>query len=464
MVAKPCRVKGSALVRFGAKPRQTKGEHVKKIIVVGAGLAGSEAAWQAANTGAEVTLYEMRPVRQTPAHKTEHFAELVCSNSLRGAGLENAVGVLKEEMRLLGSLIMEAADATKIPAGGALAVDREGFSEYVTKKLENHPNVEVRREEILKIPREKGAVTVIASGPLTDGELAKDIGIIIGNDSLYFYDAVAPIVNYDSIDMTKAYRASRYGKGDGDYINCPMTKEEYEAFWEALTTAELAPIKEFEKEKFFEGCMPVEVMGKRGKDTLLFGPLKPVGLEHPDTKERPYAVVQLRRDNTAGTLYNIVGFQTHLTWGEQKRVFRMIPGLQNAEFTRYGVMHRNTFLNSPRLMRATMQLKDEDDLFFAGQMTGVEGYVESAASGLVAGINSARIAIDKEPLTFPVTTALGALLNYIVTSEAKHFQPMNVNFGLFSPLDEKIKDKKEKKFALARRAISDMEKFLKERL
>ncbi|MBR3623767.1 MAG: methylenetetrahydrofolate--tRNA-(uracil(54)-C(5))-methyltransferase (FADH(2)-oxidizing) TrmFO [Selenomonadaceae bacterium] len=434
------------------------------MIVVGAGLAGSEAAWQAANRGIKVLLYEMRPVRQTPAHKTKEFAELVCSNSLRGAGLENAVGVLKEEMRLLNSLIMKAADATKVPAGGALAVDREGFSEYVTKKLKAHPNVEIKREEILKIPREKEAVTIIASGPLTDGDLAGDIRKITGDDSLYFYDAVAPIVSYDSIDMTKAYRASRYGKGDGDYINCPMTKDEYEAFWEALTTAELAPTKEFEKEKFFEGCMPVEVMGKRGKDTLLFGPLKPVGLEHPETNERPYAVVQLRRDNAAGTLYNIVGFQTHLTWGEQRRVFRMIPGLQNAEFTRYGVMHRNTFLNAPRLMQATMQLKGEDELFFAGQMTGVEGYVESAASGLVAGLNAARTANGEEPLAFPITTATGALLNYIVTSEAKHFQPMNVNFGLFSPLNEKIRDKKEKKLALAKRAISDMEKFRKERL
>lgn len=431
-----------------------------EIIIAGAGLAGSEAAWQAAERGIKVTLYEMRPKKQTPAHKTGLFAELVCSNSLRGAGLENAVGVLKEEMRRLNSLVMQAADLTKVPAGGALAVDRNGFSEYITNKIETHPNIKVIREALNKIPLIDDAVTVVATGPLTDGEFYKDILNLTGEESLYFYDAAAPIVTLDSVDMTKAYRASRYNKGDGgDYINCPMTKDEYRAFWEALTTAKLAPVKEFEKEKFFEGCMPVEVMAKRGEDTLLFGPLKPVGLENPTTGKRPFAVVQLRQDNAIGTLYNMVGFQTHLTWTEQKRVFRMIPGLENAEFMRYGVMHRNTFLNAPKLMSATMQLRGHDKLFFAGQMTGVEGYVESAASGLIAGINATRIAKNQKPLIFPITTAHGALTNYIVTSEAKHFQPMNINFGLFAPLKEKIRDKKEKKLVLANKALEEIEKF-----
>lgn len=353
---------------------------MKKVIIVGAGLAGSEAAWQAAKQGAEVTLYEMRPAKSTPAHKTAGFAELVCSNSLRGAGLENAVGVLKEEMRRLGSIIMEAADATRVPAGGALAVDRHGFSDYVTAKVTEHPNITVVHEEVPKIPMEEDAVTIVASGPLTAGSLAEDIAARTGNDSLYFYDAAAPIVSLESVDMTKAYRASRYGKGEAAYINCPMTKEEYEAFWNALVTAEKAPTKDFEKEKFFEGCMPVEVMASRGIDTLLYGPLKPVGLEHPVTGVRPYAVVQLRQDNASATLYNIVGFQTHLKWPEQRRVFGMIPGLEHAEFLRYGVMHRNTFLNSPRHMRPTLQLRGEDRLLFAGQMTGVEGYIESASS------------------------------------------------------------------------------------
>ena len=347
---------------------------MKKVIIVGAGLAGSEAAWQAAKAGAEVTLYEMRPGKSTPAHKTAGFAELVCSNSLRGAGMENAVGVLKEEMRRLGSIVMEAADATKVPAGGALAVDRHGFSDYITEKVTNHPHITVLHEEVTAIPEEEGAVTIIASGPLTEGALAEDIARRTDSDSLYFYDAAAPIVSLESIDMTKAYRASRYGKGEAAYINCPMTEEQYRAFWQELVNAEKAPTKDFEKEKFFEGCMPVEVMASRGEDTLLFGPLKPVGLEHPETGELPFAVVQLRQDNAGATLYNIVGFQTHLKWPEQRRVFGMIPGLEQAEFLRYGVMHRNTFLNSPRHMRPTYQLRGNDNLFFAGQMTGVEGY------------------------------------------------------------------------------------------
>ena len=406
----------------------------------------------------------MRPERQTPAHKTGYFAELICSNSLRARGLENAVGVLKEEMRRAGSVIMMAADATEVPAGGALAVDRAGFSKFVTERVTSHPNVEVIHEELTEIPVADDAVTVVASGPLTSGTLADDIVKIIGEndrDKLYFYDAVAPIVAHDSIDMTKAYRASRYGKGEAAYINCPMNKDEYETFWTALTTAEKAPTHEFEKEKYFEGCMPVEVMAARGESTLLFGPLKPVGLELPTTGERPYAVVQLRQDNAAGTLYNIVGFQTHLTWPEQRRVFRMIPGLESAEFVRYGVMHRNTFINSPELLSPAMQLKAKPNIFFAGQMTGVEGYVESAASGLVAGINAARIADEKEPLTFPEETAHGSLTHYITTADPHHFQPMNVNFGLMPKLAERIRDKREKKKRLAERALASFDEFMK---
>lgn len=438
---------------------------MKKVIVIGAGLAGSEAAWQAAEHGAEVLLYEMRPKKSTPAHKTDGFAELVCSNSLRGAGLENAVGVLKEEMRRLRSLIMEAADATRVPAGGALAVDRHGFSDYITRYVSAHPRITVIREEVERIPLREDAVTIVASGPLTDGSLAEDIAACTGGDSLYFYDAAAPIVSMDSIDMSKAYRASRYGKGEAAYINCPMTREEYEAFWTELVQAEKAPTKAFEKEKFFEGCMPVEVMAGRGKDTLLFGPLKPVGLEHPETGIRPYAVVQLRQDNASATLYNIVGFQTHLKWPEQRRVFGMIPGLEQAEFLRYGVMHRNTFLNSPQHMRATLQFRGEDRLLFAGQMTGVEGYIESASSGLVAGINAARLAGGQDPLVFPEESCHGALCHYITTSEARHFQPMNVNFGILPPIelrDERgryIKDKKRKKELLAQRALAAIESF-----
>ena len=432
---------------------------MKHISIIGAGLAGSEAAWQAAQRGAEVTLYEMRPEKQTPAHKTGGFAELVCSNSLRGAGLENAVGVLKEEMRRLGSLIMAAADATRVPAGGALAVDRHGFSGYITQRIEAHPQIHVVRTEVQKVPLSEDMVTIVASGPLTEGALADDIARRTGGDSLYFYDAAAPIVSLESVDMTKAYRASRYGKGEAAYINCPMTEAEYRAFYEALVTAEKAPTHGFEKEKFFEGCMPVEVMAARGEDTLLYGPLKPVGLEHPVTGVRPFAVVQLRQDNAEGTLYNIVGFQTHLKWPEQRRVFGMIPGLEHAEFLRYGVMHRNTFLNAPRHLLPTYQLRGEERLLFAGQMTGVEGYVESASSGLVAGINAARLARGEAPLVFPETTCHGALAHYITTGEADHFQPMNVNFGLLPPLPQRIRKKREKKQRLAERALADIETF-----
>lgn len=432
---------------------------MKKVIIVGAGMAGSEAAWQVAQRGIKVDLYEMRPEKSTPAHKTEKFAELVCSNSLRGAGLENAVGLLKEEMRQLNSIIMESANINRVPAGGALAVDREGFSQYITDKVKNHPNVTVINKEIETIPQEDDAITIIASGPLTSEVLAKSIGELTGQDYFYFYDAAAPLISKESIDMSKAYRASRYGKGTADYINCPMDKEEYEKFWQELTTAELAPIKEFEKAKFFEGCMPVEEMARRGIDTLLYGPLKPVGLEDPKTGKRPYAVVQLRQDNAADSLYNIVGFQTHLKWPEQKRVFGLIPGLENAEFVRYGVMHRNTFINSPELLRPTLQYKDRDDLLFAGQMTGVEGYIESAASGLVAGVNAAYLAKGENPVIFPEQTAHGSMCKYITSAVAKHFQPMNANFGLMPPLEERIRDKKLKKQKIAERALEFLAKF-----
>lgn len=431
----------------------------EKVIIVGAGMAGSEAAWQVAQRGIKVDLYEMRPEKSTPAHKTEKFAELVCSNSLRGAGLENAVGLLKEEMRQLNSIIMESADINRVPAGGALAVDREGFSQYITDKVKNHPNVTVINKEIETISQEDDAITIIASGPLTSEVLAKSIGELTGQDYFYFYDAAAPLISKESIDMSKAYRASRYGKGTADYINCPMDKEEYEKFWQELTTAELAPIKEFEKAKFFEGCMPVEEMARRGIDTLLYGPLKPVGLEDPKTGKRPYAVVQLRQDNVADSLYNIVGFQTHLKWPEQKRVFGLIPGLENAEFVRYGVMHRNTFINSPELLRPTLQYKDRDDLLFAGQMTGVEGYIESAASGLVAGVNAAYLAKGENPVIFPEQTAHGSMCKYITSAVAKHFQPMNANFGLMPPLEERIRDKKLKKQKIAERALEFLAKF-----
>ncbi len=434
---------------------------MKKVIIVGAGLAGSEAAWQAAEAGAAVDLYEMRPLHRSPAHKTDGFAELVCSNSLRGAGLENAVGVLKEEMRHLGSLILRAADATAVPAGGALAVDRTRFSSYVTNAIEQHLNIHVHHEEITEIPHTENSIVIIASGPLTDGALADEIAHLLGNDSLYFYDAVAPLVSAASIDMTHAYRASRYGKGEAAYINCPMDEAQYDAFYAALTIAETAEAHEFEKEIFFEGCMPVEVMASRGKETLLYGPLKPIGLEHPETGERPYAVVQMRQDNAEGTIYNIVGFQTRLKWSEQQRVFRMIPGLENAEFLRYGVMHRNTFMNAPRHLRPTFQLRTNDRLFFAGQMTGVEGYVESAASGLIAGMNAARLAVDRAPLVFPRETCHGALAHYITSCDPTNFQPMNINFGLLPPLENlpRRTRKPEKKRMLVQRALDELALF-----
>ncbi|HFK1702106.1 TPA: FADH(2)-oxidizing methylenetetrahydrofolate--tRNA-(uracil(54)-C(5))-methyltransferase TrmFO [Bacillus paranthracis] len=425
--------------------------------VIGAGLAGSEAAYQIAKRGVQVRLYEMRPVRQTPAHHTDKFAELVCSNSLRANTLTNAVGVIKEEMRLMDSVIIRAADECSVPAGGALAVDRHEFAAKVTEYVKNHPNVTVVNEEITEIPE---GPTVIATGPLTSPDLSAQLKELTGEDYFYFYDAAAPIVEKDSIDMNKVYLKSRYDKGEAAYLNCPMTEEEFDRFYEALIAAETVPLKEFEKEIFFEGCMPVEVIASRGRQTLVFGPMKPVGLEDPKTGKTPYAVVQLRQDDAAGTLYNIVGFQTHLKWGPQKEVLQLIPGLENAEIVRYGVMHRNTFINSPNLLRPTYQYKQRDDLFFAGQMTGVEGYVESAASGLLAGINAARLVKGEEPVVLPPVTAMGSMANYITATNAKNFQPMNANFGLFAPLEKKIKKKAERNEAYAARALETIRNFV----
>ena len=427
--------------------------------VIGAGLAGSEAAFQLAERGIHVHLYEMRPVKQTPAHHTDQFAELVCSNSLRGNALTNAVGVLKEEMRRLDSLIIAAADNARVPAGGALAVDRHDFSGYVTQTLKNHPNITVKNEEITEIPT---GFTIIATGPLTTEPLAKEIVALTGEDQLYFYDAAAPIIEKDSINMDKVYLKSRYDKGEAAYLNCPMTEEEFNRFYEAVMTAEVAPGKDFEKEKYFEGCMPFEVMASRGPKTLLFGPMKPVGLEEPKTGKRPYAVVQLRQDDAAGTLYNIVGFQTRLKWGAQKEVIQLIPGLENVDIVRYGVMHRNTFINSPEVLTETYEFKNRPNLYFAGQMTGVEGYVESAASGMIAGINLAHRLLDKEDAVFPRETMLGSMAYYIShANNNKNFQPMNANFGLVPALDERIKDKKERYEKLANRALTYLDHFKK---
>jgi len=426
--------------------------------VIGAGLAGSEAAWQLAKRGIKVRLYEMRPVKQTPAHHTDKFAELVCSNSLRANNLTNAVGVLKEEMRKLDSVIIASADACAVPAGGALAVDRHEFAAHVTDKVKNHPNVTVINEEITEIPE---GPTVIATGPLTSPALSAKLQELTGEEYLYFYDAAAPIIEKDSIDMEKVYLKSRYDKGEAAYLNCPMTEEEFDRFYEALVSAETVPLKEFEKEIFFEGCMPIEVMANRGKKTMLFGPMKPVGLEDPKTGKRPFAVVQLRQDDAAGTLYNIVGFQTHLKWGPQKEVLQLIPGLENAEIVRYGVMHRNTFINSPKVLEPTYQFKNRKDLFFAGQMTGVEGYVESAASGLVAGLNAAKLVQGEELVVFPGETAIGSMARYITSASAKNFQPMNANFGLFPELPTKIRGKKERAEYHANRALETIQNFVK---
>ena len=418
--------------------------------VVGAGLAGSEAAWQIAQRGVKVRLYEMRPVKSTPAHHTDQFAELVCTNSLRANQITNAVGLLKEEMRRLNSLVMTSADANAVPAGGALAVDRDDFSGQITTTLREHPNIEVIAEELSEFPE---GITVVATGPLTSPAMAEQIQQLNGAEGLHFYDAAAPILTKESIDFDKVYLKSRYDKGEAAYLNCPMTRDEFMAFRDELATAEQAEMHGFEDDQVFEGCMPIEVMARRGEKTMLFGPMKPVGLEDPKTNQRPYAVVQLRQDNAAGSLYNIVGFQTHLKWGEQRRIFRMIPGLENAEFVRYGVMHRNTFMNSPEVLQPTYESKQKAGLFFAGQMTGVEGYVESAASGLLAGINAARMAQGQATLTLDPATAIGSMANYITHTNGKHFQPMNANFGILAPLPEKIRDKKARYQALAKRAL-----------
>ena len=421
------------------------------VTVIGAGLAGCEAAWQLAQRGISVRLCEMKPVQHTPAHHSDDFAELVCSNSLRSDELANAAGLLKEELRRLDSLILSCADAHRVEAGGALAVDREAFAAAVTEKIKNHPNIEVVYGEVTEIP--EGRV-VIASGPLTSDTLFDAIHAKVGGDFLHFYDAAAPIVTAESIDMDSAYEASRYGKGTADYINCPFSREEYEAFWNALTTAEEAPVHGFEDKHVFEGCMPVEVMARRGIDTLRYGPLKPVGLKDPKTGHEPYAVVQLRRDNAAGSVYNIVGFQTHLKFPEQKRVFSMIPALHDAEFVRYGVMHRNTFLDSPRLLDRYYADRQNPLVAFAGQMTGVEGYVESTASGYLAGVSMAA-KLKGEPLPdFPRETAIGALAAYISDPSVGSFQPMNVNFGILTPLDRRVKGKANKNLAIAQRSLA----------
>ena len=432
-----------------------------RVTVIGAGLAGSECAWQLAQRGIDVTLCEMKPEKKTPAHLTEHFAELCCSNSLRSDQLENAVGLLKEEMRRLGSLILSCADATRVEAGGALAVDRHGFAALVTEKVKNHPRITVVPGEVTQIP-EEGEV-VIASGPLTSDALAEQLQKLLGdNTDLHFYDAAAPLVSAESVDMNSAWFGSRYDKGGDDYVNCPMNREEYDAFWEALISAEEAEVHGFEDSQVFEGCMPVEVMARRGHDTLLYGPLKSRGLDDPRTGRWPYAVVQLRRDNAEGSVFNLVGFQTHLKFPEQKRVFSMIPALRNAEFLRYGVMHRNTFLDSPRLLDRYYRLKAEPRISFAGQMTGVEGYVESAASGFLVGVETARRLRGMDPVDFPQETALGALGLYVSNQSITQFQPMNINFGIIPPLDHRVKGKRNKNAELSQRSLAVIDQLKEE--
>ena len=431
-----------------------------EVTVIGAGLAGSECAWQLAQRGVHVTLREMKPEKKTPAHLTDNFAELCCSNSLRSDQLENAVGLLKEEMRRLDSLILTCADATRVEAGGALAVDRHGFAQMVTERIKNHPNITVVPGEVTDIP--EGEV-IIASGPLTSDALAERLQVLLGEDSdLHFYDAAAPLVSAESVDMDKAWFGSRYDKGGLDYVNCPMNQEEYDAFWQALTTAQEAEVHGFEDSQVFEGCMPVEVMARRGHDTLLYGPLKSRGLDDPRTGRWPYAVVQLRRDNADGTVYNLVGFQTHLRFPEQKRVFSMIPALHEAEFLRYGVMHRNTFLNSPKLLDRYYRLKAEPRISFAGQMTGVEGYVESAASGFLVGVETARRLRGMEPIDFPRETAIGALGLYVSNQSITQFQPMNINFGIIPPLDHRVKGKRNKNAELSQRSLAIIDQIKEE--
>lgn len=420
----------------------------RRITVIGAGLAGVEVANQIAKRGIKVDLYEMKPIKKSPAHKSDNFAELVCSNSLKASRIDSAAGLLKEEMRRFGSICLEAADKASVAAGGALAVDRDIFSTLITEKIKADPNITLHHEIVEKIP---DGICVVASGPLTDNSLADNIKQFTGSDHLSFYDAAAPIVTADSIDFYKAFFASRYGKGDGDdYINCPMNKEEYELFHNALISAESALTHDFD---VYEGCMPIEVLAKRGEDSIRFGPLKPVGLRDPRTGHRPWAVVQLRRENSKGTMYNLVGFQTNLKFGEQKRVFSLIPGLENAEFIRYGVMHRNTFINSPKLLNKNLALKTKNNVFFAGQLSGVEGYMESAASGIVAGINAVNYLLGEEPLVLPDFTMIGALTNYITDETVTDFQPMGANFGILPPLKTHIRDKRERYAALSNRSL-----------
>ncbi len=431
------------------------------VSVIGAGLAGCEAAYQLAKCGVDVTLYEQKPLRRSPAHVSDNFAELVCSNSLRSDELTNAVGLLKEEMRRLGSVIMESADKNRVPAGGALAVDREGFSRSVTETIRSDPHITVVEGEVTSIPTGR---VIVASGPLTDGALAKSIQDLTAGSELHFFDAVAPIVTLESVDMDSAWFASRYDKGTDDYVNCPMERQEYESFVRELAAAQEAQLHGFDDSGVFEGCMPVEVMARRGTDTLRYGPLKPVGLRDPRTGREPYAVVQLRMDNREGTLYNMVGFQTHLKFPEQRRVLSMIPALKNAEFVRYGVMHRNTYLNSPELLDRYYRLRTEPRISFAGQITGVEGYIESAASGLLAGLETAREVLDLPAADFPAETAIGALAAYVTSGSLGAFQPMNINFGIISPLGERVRKKREKNLALSARALGEIERIKRERL
>ncbi|WP_413211602.1 methylenetetrahydrofolate--tRNA-(uracil(54)-C(5))-methyltransferase (FADH(2)-oxidizing) TrmFO [Lactobacillus iners] len=429
----------------------------ERVTVIGGGLAGSEATWQLAKRGIEVDLYEMRPVKMTPAHKTGNLSELVCTNSMRSNQLSNAVGLLKEEMRQLDSLIMRVADETAVPAGGALAVDRDSFSKKVTQIINELPNVHVHNEEIKDIP--KDGINIIATGPLTSDLLATKIKEFCGSESLHFFDAAAPIITAESIDYNIVYKKSRYDKGEAAYLNCPMDKEQFVNFYNNLITAETAELHEFEKNNVFEGCMPIEVMAKRGEKTMLFGPLKPVGLEDPKTGKLPYAVVQLRQDNASASMYNIVGFQTHLKFGEQKRVFSLIPGLANAVFVRYGKMHRNTYISSPEVLNSTYETKLCENLFFAGQMTGVEGYVESAGSGLVAGINASLRAIGESPIVFPKNTAIGSMANYITSTSAKNFQPMNASYSLMPQLEKKIRNKQERHLMQSKIALDELNEF-----
>ncbi len=425
---------------------------MNKAIVLGGGLAGCEAALQLANRGISVELYEMKPIKRTPAHKSDLFAELVCSNSLKANRTDSAAGLLKEEMRRFGSICLKAADVSSVPAGGALAVDRDIFSGFITDEINKHPNITVINKVVEKIPDD--CVTVVATGPLTDGKLAEEISDLSDKGSLSFFDAAAPIVTAESIDMSVAFTASRYDKGTDDYINCPFNKEEYEAFHKELINAKSAPLKDFDTPfKVYEGCMPIEVLAKRGEDSIRFGPLKPVGLKDPRTGHRPWAVVQLRKENKEGSLYNLVGFQTNLKFPEQKRVFSMIPALQNAEFVRYGVMHRNSFIDSPRLLNKNLSLKENNRIFFAGQISGVEGYMESAASGIIAGINAAAEILGNKPLVLPNFSMIGALLNYITDESVTDFQPMGANFGILPPLTNKIRDKRERYSALAQRSL-----------